>query len=558
MRSAAALLVAVLATLVVAASARAAVTAAPVVQLPDYTKADAPSAVDEQVPVTFTFTPPVFSPTSAMDSQSSALRSFDGGGSLTGTMTAGAGVLSTLPYNGHQYLVTVSACENADTLGCFGITATREGNDITRIDASPPAGTVAINDGAPFTNRPDVTLTMAATDPLIAGIPGSSSGVSQYALDEDGDGSFPCATFGDSSGCARSFAPSLPFTLSGGDGIKSVGVVFGDGAREGTAPCVGRFCVRLPAPILGNASPVVTASIMLDTTRPTAVVTQDRFAVSRGGSVALDSAASVDPGSASGVDPTRAIWDFHDGSAPVTATRVSHVFTRTGTFVGTLTIRDRAGNLSDPRSFAVTVTEPPGSAGAGGGSAVGIAGTAAFSLRSIHVSAHYAASRLRGMVLFTGTSTAAGPLGVEIRRTSNGRRLALVHLPALAIGDFRRSVRLPSNLVPGSYRLALVGPGGALSSTLRLTAPREGVASSARLRGRVARFVMAARPTAGLRRSLSVRWSEGGHLLAVEHASAGRTIHAALPEKVLLRRGTLSATLRAGKTVVGTATRRVR
>ena len=75
----------------------------------------------------------------------------------------------------------------------------------------------------------------------------------------------------------------------------------------------------------------------------------------------FDSSTSIDqnPPNASGVDPAGATWQFKDGTPQATGAKVTHVFNQAGTFVGDLRVRDRAGNLSDIRQFAVTVNRAP-------------------------------------------------------------------------------------------------------------------------------------------------------------------------------------------------------
>ena len=183
-----------------------------------------------------------------------------------------------------------------------------------------------------------------------------------------------------SAGAPPTSTPT-PATLSAGDGIKKIGVVFGDGARQNTRPCAGLFCViTLGSPILGNASAAATDEILLDTVKPIALATQSAFTVDRGGSVSLDSTTSIDqnPPNASGVDPASATWQFKDGTPQATGAKVTHVFNQPGTFVGDLRVRDRAGNLSDIRQFAVTVNPGPG--GSPSARSRGITGTAAFNL----------------------------------------------------------------------------------------------------------------------------------------------------------------------------------
>jgi hypothetical protein len=337
-----------------------------------------------------------------------------------------------------------------------------------------------------------------------------------------------------------------------------VKVEYGDGARVPTAPCQGIRCrvLILGDPILGNVSAPASATISLDTVLPTAVVQQSRTSVDRGGSVSFDAGASTDGGTApSGVDPAATTWDFADGSPVATGSAVSHLYAQAGTFVGRLTVRDRAGNVSQPRPFTVTVIGP--ASAAGGASVTGISGTARFTVSRLTVRARYARSRLRGSVALAGSATTAGRLRAEIRRL-NGKLVKRISLKALTTGGFTRSVRLPATLVPGRYTLALVGPGGTLRTTLRLSAPRVGVVRAASLRGSSARFSFATQPVTALRRKLTVRWTEGRHVLATVAVRSRRTVRASLPSGTTLRRGRLTATLRAGRVVVASVSRRVR
>ncbi|MEZ0283998.1 MAG: PKD domain-containing protein, partial [Thermoleophilia bacterium] len=409
-------------------------------------------------------------------------------------------------------------------------------------------------------NNRTVALNLAATDPLIAGVPGTSSGVTQAAVDIDADGTFPCSILfndpnPDFSGCAANFNPATPATLSAGDGTKKVGVVFGDGARQNTRPCAGLFCViTLGSPILGNVSAAATDEILLDTVKPIALATQSAFTVDRGGSVSFDSTTSVDqnPPNASGVDPASATWQFKDGTPQATGAKVTHVFNQPGTFVGDLRVRDRAGNLSDIRQFAVTVNPGPG--GSSVGTLRGITGTAAFNLDRLRVSARYVRSRLKGSIILSGSAAQAGALRAELRRSARGRLLGKIVAKRLKVGAFTRTLKLPESLLPGTYRLAFVGPGGTLRTTLTLKAPREGVIRSGRISGAGVLFRFAAQPVKALRGKLTVAWSQGSRSLGTVPVASGASIRAALPGGATLGGGRLRAVLRAGGTVVGSAT----
>jgi hypothetical protein len=308
----------------------------------------------------------------------------------------------------------------------------------------------------------------------------------------------------------------------------------------------------LGSPILGNASAPATDDILLDTVKPIALATQDRFVVERGSAVRFEATSSLDqnPAAASGVDLAASTWQFKDGTPQATGGTVSHVFNQAGTFVGELRVRDRAGNVSDPRAFAVTVTG--GGDAATAGTLRGITGTAAFSLDRLRVRARYVRSRLRGSITLSGNSTKAGALRAELRRSARGRVVGRAVTRALRVGAFTRTLQLPASLLPGTYRLAFVGPGGTLRTTLTLKAPREGVIRSGRIGRAGVVFSMAAQPVRALRGRLTVAWSQGSRSLATVPVASGGTIRAALPGGA--GPGRVRAVLRAGGTVVGSAT----
>ncbi|HVG99119.1 MAG TPA: hypothetical protein VM844_00025, partial [Miltoncostaeaceae bacterium] len=241
--------------------------------------------------LTLTWLPPIFNPPSGppgpADHQDVIVTEVGGG---TQTYSAGptqGSLQNIFVTDGRQYTITVAACQTAGTCP-LGVSGTAQTSGTTIIDATPPSGTVQVNGGAAFTNNRTVTLSVAASDPLIDNLPNTSSGVTQAAVDVDGNGTIPCdIIFGqnpDISGCAQNFAPTLTAALPAGDGPKTVGVYFGDGARENSRPC------RLPivcgflfgSPILGNASAEALDAIGLDTAKPIALATQDRFTVNRG------------------------------------------------------------------------------------------------------------------------------------------------------------------------------------------------------------------------------------------------------------------------------------
>jgi hypothetical protein len=90
-----------------------------------------------------------------------------------------------------------------------------------RIDKSAPTGSVTINDGASRTRSRSVTLTLSATDPS----PGS--GVSQMRISNTESGL--------SSATWEAYSTTKAWSLSSGQGTKTVYVQYGDGAGNRSA-----------------------------------------------------------------------------------------------------------------------------------------------------------------------------------------------------------------------------------------------------------------------------------------------------------------------------------
>ncbi|HET7030843.1 MAG TPA: hypothetical protein VFI34_10055 [Candidatus Limnocylindrales bacterium] len=124
-------------------------------------------------------------------------------------------------------------------------------------DVTPPSGTVSINAGAAFTVTRPVSLTVGATDAgsgvqvvRIANVSGHVNGAGQ--LD-------------DASAVSFSFGSPIPWTLTAGDGTKTVFVQFRDAAGNWSAPVsdaigfdttgpVGSVSINGGAGVAGDAS----------------------------------------------------------------------------------------------------------------------------------------------------------------------------------------------------------------------------------------------------------------------------------------------------------------
>ena len=114
-------------------------------------------------------------------------------------------------------------------------TGPSESSRITVGDTTPPVGTVTVNGAATVTNTTAVTLTLSATD--------DSGTVTQMKFSNDGA----------SYSTAEPYGTSKSWTLTSGDGTKTVYVKFADAA--------------------GNWSAATTDTITLDTTPPQLTIT---------------------------------------------------------------------------------------------------------------------------------------------------------------------------------------------------------------------------------------------------------------------------------------------
>jgi hypothetical protein len=196
----------------------------------------------------------------------------------------------------------------------LGNTSTSFTDTIT-LDTAPPSGSIVINAGAVYANSTSVNLTLAATD--------AGSGVSQMQFSNAGS---------IWSGW-EAYAASKAWTLSGGDGTKTVYVQYRDGA--------------------GNVSSNFTDTILLDTTAPSGSIVINGGAVYATSTSASLSLSATDAGS--GVFQMRfsndnATWSGWEAYA------ISKAWTlASGDGVKTVYIQysDNAGNVST--SFTDTI-----------------------------------------------------------------------------------------------------------------------------------------------------------------------------------------------------------
>jgi parallel beta-helix repeat protein len=186
-------------------------------------------------------------------------------------------------------------------------------SDTITLDTTAPTGSITINKDATYTNSTSVTLTLTATD--------ETSSVAQMRFSNDN------ISWSD----WESFTPTKSWTLSAGDGTKTVYVQFMDNA--------------------GLISQSYLHTILLDTTPPIANAGPDQT-VNVGETVSFDAGASTD-----NIGIASFTWDFGDGTTG-TGETTTHTYTKPGSYTVTLTVTDLAGNTAQD-TITINVLAPP-------------------------------------------------------------------------------------------------------------------------------------------------------------------------------------------------------
>ncbi|WP_168062825.1 Ig-like domain-containing protein [Candidatus Manganitrophus noduliformans] len=234
--------------------------------------------------------------------------------------------------------LTITVADNATTT--FHATATDAAGNrspcsagITYVeDSAAPANTTAanfINVGLEFTSSTAVNLSISATDNI---------GVTGYYASESATAPSPTAAGWTAVGPTTSFpSTTVSFTLSGGDGAKTVHVWFKDAA--------------------GNISLAVSDSLTLDTTRPTVLSTAPVAGATSAAvntSVSATFSEAVDPATintstftlktAAGSPAAGTVALNPDGKTATFTPSASLAFSTTYTATITTGVKDLAGN----------------------------------------------------------------------------------------------------------------------------------------------------------------------------------------------------------------------
>ena len=397
--------------------------------------------------------------------------------------------------NGFRFSLTVLACQT-DTCPADSPQTTRT----TRIDATPPSGRCRSTPARPRRTTGPSPSTFAATDPLIGGAPGTSSGVTEAAIDIDGDGITPasCSATRPTQRLRGALRPDgVRHPDRGRRGEDRQGQLRRRGPRQHRAL---REPLLHTAPHWPHPGQCVGARHRHDPARHReAGRHRDPGPLhrrARGAAVRFDATSPSTRGAAaSGVDPATATWAFKDGTPTATGAKVAHVFTRTGTFVGELRVRTGRQPLQRPRLLGDG--RPGPGAAASAGSLGGVTGSARFQIDRLKVRARYVRSRLSGSIALHGSLRPPGALRAEFRRRAAapcwpGRGPAPPRGAVRADGEAADAPR-PRHL-PGRVRRPGRDPGRA-SRCARRARASSGPGASKLSRGRaVALFRMAAQP----------------------------------------------------------------
>lgn len=302
--------------------------------------------------------------------------------------------------------------------------------DGTAADTQAPTGSLALAGGAAFTASTTVALTLAAAD--------DSGTVAQMRV---ANGASPA------SAPWVAYAAILTWTLSAGDGEKTVSAQFRDAA--------------------GNVSAVVSDTIVLDATPPSgSVQLNGGAAATASASVSLSLAAS--DGSGSGVAEMRAA----NGASPSAAPWVSYAATLAwmlpagdGTKTVSVQFRDAAGNASALATASILQDTTPPSVGA-----TPPGGTYA-AAQSVTLAAGEPATiyyTLDGSAPTTSSLSGPSPLAVEVSESGTLRYFGVDAAGnSGAVASQAYVIQAPPDTTPPQVSVA--NPGGAYSGPVTVT-----------------------------------------------------------------------------------------
>ena len=196
--------------------------------------------------------------------------------------------------------------------------------------------TVTVTDtgGLSSTATPVVRVTPTGQPPVAALTVTPASGVVNLAVSANASGS----TDTDAT-------PIASYTFNFGDGSAAVGPQAGATANH-TYTRAGTYTVQVTVTDTAGLSSTATRTVTVTDAPRVASLSTNPSAVKPGGAVTANASGSTDT---DGTPIASYTFDFGDGSAaigPQTSPTATHVYTKTGDFTVTVTVRDTAGNAS--------------------------------------------------------------------------------------------------------------------------------------------------------------------------------------------------------------------
>ena len=274
---------------------------------------------------------------STTDSTGTTLRLTETGndtGSFLGTIAVSASdtLVNTRIKSAVGDTITVSFTDNPDADGAISIVSdTAEVVEAGTIDSSAPSGSIAINDGDIYTKTTSVTLNLSATD---------NTGVTGYYLSASSTTPSSSDSSWISVSSTTSYSANVSYTLSNGDGSKTLYVWYKDAA--------------------GNVSSTASDSITLDTTAPTVSITSptpDATYSTTSSTISLGGSASDSTSGVSSVVWSNSSTGSSGTASGTTSWSVSNINLSEGSNSIMVTATDNAGNTATD-SITVTYSEP--------------------------------------------------------------------------------------------------------------------------------------------------------------------------------------------------------
>ncbi len=241
-------------------------------------------------------------------------------GSDNTTVSVGISELSS----GATYYYQIAAQNSAGT--SYG----SEASLATPSDSTVPSGSISINNGASYTNSTTITLSLSATD---------NAGVTGYYVSTSSTTPSVFSSGWTSINSTTSYTADVSYTVSSGDGSKTVYAWYKDTSEN----------------ISSNAS----ASIILDTTTPTIIITSPTSKATYTSTSNVVSLDGIAFDSTSGISSVT--WVNGNGESGIatgtTSWSISNVSLLSGDNVITVTAIDSAENTSTD-TITVTYFQP--------------------------------------------------------------------------------------------------------------------------------------------------------------------------------------------------------